>query len=73
MIGTENYYKPLSKKWRQIIIAINGLSYSLMGAAFLAEKPQLAFGILLVNAVSKELIKLSEGTNEKSDETGTQQ
>ncbi len=65
------YFKPKTKLAIRIAIAVKGLTASLVAMAYVSEKPNLMFGIMVTGAVMNELVNfLSDGTEEikKQDE-----
>ena len=66
------YFKPKTKLAIRIAIAIKGLTASLVAMAYVSEKPNLMFGIMVVGAMANELVNfLSDGSEEvKKNEDG---
>lgn len=63
------YFKPKTKLAIRIAIAIKGLTGSLVAMAYVAEKPGLMFGIMVVGAFANEMVNfLSDGSEEIKNE-----
>jgi hypothetical protein len=61
------YFKPNTKLAIKFAIAIKGLTASLVAMAYVSNKPNLMFGIMIVGAVMNELINfLSDKTDEST-------
>lgn len=63
------YFKPNSKKAIKIATAIKGLTATLATFAYVNDKPNLMFVIMIIGAVANEAINFfSEAEPEKKDE-----
>ena len=59
------YFKPNTKKAIKLAIAIKGLTASLAAMAYMNDKPNLMFGIMIVGAIANEAINfLSDNTKD---------
>jgi hypothetical protein len=57
------YFKPNTKKAIKLAIAIKGLTASLAAMAYMNDKPNLMFGVMIVGAIANEAINfLSDNT-----------
>lgn len=62
------YFKPNSKQAIKIAVAVKGLTASVVAMAYVNDKPNLMFILMIVGAVANEAINfLSDGT--KQDNT----
>lgn len=61
------YFKPNTKKAIKLAIAIKGLTASIAAMAYMNDKPNLMFGVMIVGAVANEAINfLSEDTTKEN-------
>jgi hypothetical protein len=59
------YFKPNTKKAIKLAIAIKGLTASLAAMAYMNDKPNLMFGVMIVGAIANEAINfLSDNTKD---------
>ena len=59
------YFKPNTKKAIKLAIAIKGLTASLATMAYMNDKPNLMFGVMIVGAIANEAINfLSDNTKD---------
>lgn len=59
------YFKPNTKKAIKLAVAIKGLTASLTAMAYVNDKPNLMFIIMIVGAVANEAVNfLSDGTKQ---------
>jgi len=59
------YFKPNTKKAIKLAMAIKGLTASLTAMAFINDKPNIMFGIMIIGALANEAINfLSDGSKD---------
>ncbi len=59
------YFKPNTKKAIKLAIAIKGLTASLAAMAYMNDKPNLMFIVMIVGAIANEAINfLSDNTKD---------
>lgn len=60
-----SYFKPNTKRAIKLAMAVKGLTASLTTMAYVNDKPNLMFIIMIIGAVANEVINvLSDATNE---------
>ena len=61
---SNKYYKPKTKRAIKLAMAVKGLTASLVAMAYVSEKPNLMFGLMITGAAMNELINFLSGENE---------